>query len=1065
MDSTGNVNTSIESLDSKADSDDEILVSRKSRGRRVLQESASEGDDESDSDRKTHHAEVKLQSDKENIFVQKNQTPSWILSIQENSDESDGNENVKAIITNRLIDEDKLDLQGDTPEERKMVKRQFNNVEEKVEKIKSKSKWYKEKERKMKTKLLKRKEKNHKLKVQDSEEEPPFNDNGCLFTDNDLFENLDEEESLDAIRAAVKDKLKKHKNRDVSEHVGYEHTFGHEEEESLATGKKRNERKAARASREALRHLHSESQRLIRESSLSLPYHLPEPRTIHEFYKHRPRPACQGSAMALLKSTKYQLCATKEGTEKVNASCSDNRPERTDKSIAEEEELKIHPPLLVLEGPDTRNYELLINTGTEDHKEENDCNETHTSEQCVFAEVHEKPISGTCSLECNGKMDTMVSQHQEALKPEEPALENQEDSNPEHQDPGVELGGLIPQVTSTVVPQESKKSKLEKLLALGVDLSIKPRLCPDDSSFVNLDEPKANKELEALKERFLKHTLHRAKLQNERKINLSIVRKETTAEGKQELKAEVVCATLAAETTEENVNTKPGEKLQVLKAKLQEAMKLRRIEERQKKQALLQLDNEDGFEEEEEEEEEEMTDESEEEEEGNQETVEFLLGEAEDVHAEEDLEDTGKETKKESVSGNTAAESAPSHSVPRLHASESTLLLFKDSSSKMGDSLTSEKIEFDETSGKQDGKSEEDESSLLLPLTKENSHNSSFELIGSMIPCYQPCNKQGGRGGCAFPTSGGFHSPTPGVFKSSFISSASKSSGKLSEPSLPVEDSQDLYNPSPDPKNPFLETEESQFRFSLEDDTQSQLLDADGFLNVGHHRNKYQVSSKHCLILDNMDENAMDANMAELLDCCSGQFNASHATDSPVKKKDMEELLKLCSGNFTSQADSSTQVSVSPKQQNDDDLMAEAVALCSGSFPTDREEEEELGEFQLLPDELSDSEDEEGSEAEEDGDDTDEEKEALGSEDEEEALLKQRQGRKRKLKLQDFLEDEAELSGSDEGSGDEYEGDEDDEYEEDDIEEDLPSAEVLQDQVNKIHRFCSCHCSKEEKIY
>lgn len=62
----------------------------------------------------------------------------------------------------------------------------------------------------------------------------------------------------------------------------------------------------------------------------------------------------------------------------------------------------------------------------------------------------------------------------------------------------------------------------------------------------------------------------------------------------------------------------PGEKLQVLKAKLQEAMKLRRTEERQKRQALFKLDNEELLEEEEEEEEE-MTDESEEEEEGDHE--------------------------------------------------------------------------------------------------------------------------------------------------------------------------------------------------------------------------------------------------------------------------------------------------------------------------------------------------------------------------------------------------------------------------------------------------------------
>lgn len=53
-----------------------------------------------------------------------------------------------------------------------------------------------------------------------------------------------------------------------------------------------------------------------------------------------------------------------------------------------------------------------------------------------------------------------------------------------------------------------------------------------------------------------------------------------------------------------------------------------------------------------------------------------------------------------------------------------------------------------------------------------------------------------------------------------------QSSGKLSEPSLPIEDSQDLYNASPEPKTLFLGA--GDFQFCLEDDTQSQLLDADG---------------------------------------------------------------------------------------------------------------------------------------------------------------------------------------------------------------------------------------------
>ncbi|NWX46550.1 CLSPN protein, partial [Steatornis caripensis] len=511
-------------------------------------------------------------------------------------------------------------------------------------------------------------------------------------------------------------------------------------------------------------------------------------------------------------------------------------------------------------------------------------------------------------------------------------------------------------------PEKVRKSKLDKLRELGIDLSIQPRICSGNESFINLDESDSNKELEALKARFLKHSLRTSKSKVERTVNMNIIRKETTSEGKEELKADVVPAVLAAESLDETVHTKPGEKLQALKAKLQEAMKLRRTEERQKRQALFKLDNEEMLEEEEEEEEE-MTDESEEEEEDNHENVEFLLGEAEEDNEdaeEKQVEDGDKDTDKESSDGEKLEKSMHCDSVPKPPSTESTLMLFKDSSSKMGYSLPDDKLEMEEAADKGPTKLEDDDSFSLPTLAKDSSHNSSFELIGSMIPSYQPCNKHMSRGGNFLSAAGGFRSPSPGFFKTSFISSASKSSGKTSEPSLPIEDSQDLYNASPEPKSLFPGAGESQFQFSLEDDTQSQLLDADGFLNVGQHRNKYQ-SSKHQLTLASMDENAMDANMDELLDLCSGQFSsqAEHVPNtSSSKKQSMEELLNLCSGKFVSQSSPTWASSVSSKAEKDSDIedpMAEALALCSGSFPTDREEEdeeeqEELGDFQLLTD-------------------------------------------------------------------------------------------------------------------
>ncbi|XP_070619970.1 claspin isoform X2 [Erythrolamprus reginae] len=1027
----------------EGDSDEEICTRKRIKCRRVLADSNSEGEDGGPEELKVAASNVESTKEKYNwLAVQGNKDHNLCYQAGVNSDDSDAE---------TLLPQ----LQLGNPE------REEKSLNRKEMKEKSSSRKRKRKEEK-KRKATRQARKKEKAEEEKRGEDTPFDDSGCLLTDKELFDNgLEEEEGGGSPFhtgnwSNTADKVKTKKRKLFLESEDYKHVMDENEDPLLKESRKR-KLKPARLTKKENRHLHSESQRLVRETAMTLPYHLPEAKSVQEFFKHKPRPSFQGSAMTLLKSMKTQPDSFEEDdvTGSSSVSCHNYGKEKPFQPGILDQPISgfANPLAASLGSSSAEEMEHLIGDCSEEDKWNDDSKTEFREDLNSRKEVELNELPADPNKPPEEKLEGNIVEEREAQSSELPVVPQEpiQDSEPLVETPSDKI----------------KKSRLDRLRMLGVDLSIKPKLCSDMESFIDLNEP--NRELEALKERFVKHAFLPAKPKTEqRTVSLNIICKETKDDGKEELKVDVVPIVLAAEKVEDAARTKPGEKLQMLKAKLQAAMKLRRMEERQKRHALFKLDNEEVVEEEEEEEEEEMSDELEEEEEEEEaatttnQQIPDGLGEMEEEHADlrEDRLEDDKETDKESADEDEAANvGLPRSVVSKPASTETTLLLFKDNSSKIGCFSAGEKVELEETLSKRAEKQDDEDSFLLPTLAKENSHNSSFELIGSMIPSYQPCNKQMGRGGHFFSGVGAARSPSPGFFKTSFISSASKSSGKASEPSLPIEDSQDLYNATPEEKSPVPTGRRFQFQFSLEDDTQSQLLDADGFLNVGPHRNKYQ-SCKSRLPLASMDENAMDANMGELFDLYSGQ-NEKSPNPGSGKKSDIEELLNLCSGKFPSQ--DSPQASPAPsklkKKRRSEEPGGEPLSLFSNSFPPereaeDKEKEDEFGEFQLLTDDHpfdSEEEDENCKEEEEGESDQEEERGDELEFDDEEEELKRMEGRKKKFNLKDFMEDEAELSGSEAGSEDEYDGEELNEYEEEVLDEVLPAEGELHDQVNKIH--------------
>ncbi|KAK7504156.1 hypothetical protein BaRGS_00004460 [Batillaria attramentaria] len=281
---------------------------------------------------------------------------------------------------------------------------------------------------------------------------------------------------------------------------------------------------------------------------------------------------------------------------------------------------------------------------------------------------------------------------------------------------------------------------------------------------------------------------------------------------------------------------------------------------------------------------------------------------------------------------------------------------------------------------------------------------------------------------------------------------------------IPMEDSQDLYGGSESDHNSSVV---SQTHGSLSDDM-SQLLDADGYLRVATLKAK--PTRPTLRIQDSQAAEAEDVD--DIMGLCSGQFTEG----SPAGRKEPEfkgwfgdsQSQEDC-GSLSSLFEDSSQSHVAkPSGEASQASMGELLDLCSGRFLSSNnatqckqsqekrgvkrrlevgtDDESGSGPFQILSDddESRGTEQLSGTDDEQQGYNSDASKENK-------AFFKafKKKGKIRK----EFVEDEAELSGSEVESDENVDLDEEDDYlelEEGDNDVDM-NEEQLRDQVGRVH--------------
>ncbi|TRY75331.1 hypothetical protein TCAL_01352 [Tigriopus californicus] len=393
--------------------------------------------------------------------------------------------------------------------------------------------------------------------------------------------------------------------------------------------KARTRRSGATRPDDPMMEIRSESNRLLRESHMDLPYHRPKAHSLQEFLNRKKglpdiipdiklhvRPAqTQQLAQALLEREKNANEFFKSDDEASDAAAdSDYHPEKATPVSPPKEGLEASPPADSghISGDDSASNQPPLSP-SDTPEPTLAAVDSHPSEGVALQTQTDTPDEGTVA----------------------PQSDQTEEEAPEAQSESLRLF-LEPDslsVTEVPSPPFTDQTKAEKRLAalqskFGLSvLNTKPKLDHSDADIILSEGPPGeNKSLNDLQARFIRHVIADRKSTDNKpepkEVNLSIVRKEVDENGQAMLKNDNVKYQSQALNFKGLKSERPGAQHLVLKQTLRQKIDERKRIERQKREEVSRfLENEEGFadvEDEEEEEEELLEDDDDDEEEDDE---------------------------------------------------------------------------------------------------------------------------------------------------------------------------------------------------------------------------------------------------------------------------------------------------------------------------------------------------------------------------------------------------------------------------------------------------------------